>query len=535
MEPTPKGISHTWRGVALLVLIYPRLIPLLAAGVVAVLAPCRAFPADPSPRVDPSPAGEAAPAEEPLWVPPDPWATFVYENPAPIYRLRLAAEQLSIQSIAFVGYLWWDPAPSYPGVPPMTAWEKLTLARRWTFDNDSLETNYVGHSGAGTLYWLTARGNRVSVPEAFLWTLGASTFWEIIEFKEPMSINDLLVTPVAGMAVGEAFTQLSGYFDRLGTDGLSQTLAWIFNPVKKFHDWIDKATPVRDPATRGWHEFKLSVSGGVLTQGGPVHGAAQFAFTSRLFRVPGYGEPGGTGHSFADGNVSSIGITTTFAAGQMVDFLFDVETALLGHYARDLRRDGDDLHGWDLFVGGTAAYEIGSHVWNLSEGGTRNKIGCVRFPGLDVRGRIFSGPFRVTAAGDASLGMAGVEPFHAPDSLPNGVYYPTVYVANGYYHALSLHLAALLEITWDSLGAGAAARTDLYSAFTGPFIPSPPGPVTTMDDGRTCASAWVRFRIEDPSLEFSVRGEWRDRWGSVGAQRLSEQERALFGSCALVF
>lgn len=508
------------------------------SGAAIALAVALCLPALPAAAAeDPAGTSPAAQGEAPVAEPrsSDPWATFVYERPAPVYRLRLAAEELSIQMIAFVGYLFWDPPASYPGVPPVTAWEKLTLARGWYFDNDALDTNYLGHPGAGTIYYLTARANRVSVLEAFLWTLGNSTLWEIIEFKEPMSINDVLVTPFAGMATGEAFTQLSGYFDRLGTDGLSQALAWIFDPVKKFHDWVDKATPVRDPATRGWHEFKLSASGGVLTQGGPAYGAAQIAVTSRLFRVPGYGEPGGTGCSFADGSVSAIGIMATFADRQFVDYLFDTETALLGHYAKDLRRDGDDLHGWDLFVGGTVAYELGAHVWNLAEGGTRNKIAAVRFPGLDVRGRIFSGPVRVTAAVDASLAMAGVEPFRAPGALPAGLYYPTVYQANGYYHALGLHLTALLEATCEPFGAGAVALTDMYSEFTGPFIPAAPGPVASMEDGRSLASAWVRFRVEGTGLDVAVRGEWRDRWGSVNGQRLSQQERALFGSCTLSF
>jgi hypothetical protein len=84
-----------------------------------------------------------------------------------------------------------------------------------------------------------------------------------------------------------------------------------------------------------------------------------------------------------------------------------------------------------------------------------------------------------------------------------------------YNHALGVHLAALLEATCDSLGAGALALTDMYAESTGSFIPSAPGPVASMEDRRSFASAWVRFRVEGTGLDVAVRGEWRDRRGSV--------------------
>ena len=314
-------------------------------------------------------------------MPPDPWATFVYEKPAPVYRLRLAIEQLSMTALSFTGYLIWNPPPAVEGVPTTSIWEKLTFApNSWYLDADSISTNFGGHVAAGTFYYMFARANRVSVPEAFLWTLGTSTLWELIEFKEPVSINDMIVTPVSGLAIGEAFTQLSGWFDRNGSSKLSKALAVIFNPMKKFHDWMDKAEPRRDPAYSGWHEFRAGASGQVLWQDGHTYPGIAVEFATRLFRAPGYGEAGGTGFGFADGNVSAIGLTATIAGGQTVDFLFDTETALVGHYSRDLRTDGEGLSGWDLFVGGTAGYEFGSHAWDLAGGDPRTRSRSFAFP-----------------------------------------------------------------------------------------------------------------------------------------------------------
>ena len=347
---------------------------LIALGLGAGLAPGRTLAEAPASAVQPAPASAPVPAADPTWTPPDPWATFVYEKPVPVFRLRLAIEQLSITAIAFTGYLFWNPPPAAQGVPPMTIWEKLTFApNSWYLDADAITTNFAGHVAAGTFYYMFARANRVSVPEAMLWSLGTSTLWELIEFKEPVSINDMIVTPLAGSAIGEAFTQLSGWFDRGGNGKLSKAMAFIFNPMKKIHDWMDNAEPRRDPAYLGWHEFRVGASGLVLWQDGQAYPGIEFEFATRLFRAPGYGEAGGAGFGFADGNMSAIGLTMTVAASQAVDFLFETETALLGHYSRDLRTDGEGLSGWDFFIGGTVGYEFGSHAWDIARGAPKNR------------------------------------------------------------------------------------------------------------------------------------------------------------------
>jgi len=469
---------------------------------------------------------------------PNPWTTFVYEKPASTYRLRLAIEEASMVGAAFIGYVIQDPPSSTSGVPPVSIGEKLRFAPgSWYFDADELAVNFAGHPTAGTFYYMVARSNRVSIPEAFLWAFGTSTLWELIEFKEPVSINDMVVTPVAGLAIGEAFTQLSGWFDRYSDDTLSKALAWIFDPMKKLHDWIDKAEPRRDPAYRGWHEFRVAAGAGALSQGGSTYPALQLDVVTRLFRAPGYGEPGGTSFGFADGNVSAIRLSATFAAGRIVDFLFDTETALLGYYARHLRRDGVDLAGWDLFVGGTAGYESGSHVWDLASDGPKNQIAMVRFPGIDVRARAFAGGMEFAGSVDVALDFAGVEPLGMPahGALPPGLAFPTIYLAQGYYYALGLHAAATLEAKAGPVAVGGTLRTDLFRGFTGPFIPQPAGQVVNLTDGRTLVSAWLRFRIPEPSLELALRGNWRDRWGAVEDQRLSQQERSLLTTLAVVF
>jgi hypothetical protein len=470
------------------------------------------------------------------------WATFAYVEPAPESRLRLGLELLGAVSVATIGYLIVDPPPSYPGVrTPIWAWEKLTFQPgTWVFDADDFGTNLAGHPTSGTVYYLIARGNRVGIPEAFLWTFGASLLWELAEHKEPVSINDVIVTPVAGLAIGEAFTQLSAWFDRSGEDALSKALAWIFNPVRKLHDWIDRAVPDRDPRARGWHEFQAFGGGGFVHQvaSGANYPVAQLGVGSRLFHAPGYGSPGRDRFAFGDGNASRIGLGVTFTGSQVVDFLFDTETALAGVYLREIDGSAEEPTptGWDLLVGGTVGYEYGFHRWDLRSPDV-NRIALVRLPGLSIRPRLFAGSMSVALGLDAALTFGGVQPLalQQPASFPVGTAFPPVLLGQGYYFALGFRLAPSLEFRYGPAAAGAAACLDLLTGLTDPNVVAIPGRMAYLADQRTLVTAWARWRVPDPSIEFALAFLWRSRSGSADEVRASQQERSVVGSLGVVF
>lgn len=475
--------------------------------------------------------------------PPTPvnWATLAYEGPAPTYRLRLGLQELFGVTAAVVGYSLDPPPPALPGLPESyPPWPKLAFRPgTWTFDADDYGTNMVGHVAAGTVYYLIARGNRVSIPEAFGWTFGASLLWELVEYREPVSINDMIMTPVGGVALGEAFSQLSSWFDRGGDDGLSWALAFLFSPARKLHDWIDGAVPDRDPRARGWHEFATSGGAGFLQQGssGPPYPIVQLGIGTRLFRAPGYGEPGRSAFSWDDGNASRLGLGMTFGAGQVVDFLFDTETGIVGSYVRDLDGDGDVRHGHDLFLAGTVGYEYGLHRWNLRAGDGANRITLVRLPGLSLRARWFAGPWTVALGLDSALTFGGVQPFGAqhPFSLPVGSTLPVVYLVSGYYYAIGFRGAPSVEVRHGGAAAGVALWVDLLTGITQPEIVAPRGSPVRLDDQRWLTSAWVRWRVSEPGLEVGVVLQWRSRSGSVDTVRASEQERSAVGNLGVTF
>lgn len=72
-------------------------------------------------------------------------------------------------------------------------------------DEDLFYTNYIGHPYQGAYYYNTVRSQGAKVWQSALYSLGQSLLWEYgweAGFEQP-SIQDLIVTPVAGSVVGE--------------------------------------------------------------------------------------------------------------------------------------------------------------------------------------------------------------------------------------------------------------------------------------------------------------------------------------------
>lgn len=103
-----------------------------------------------------------------------------------------------------------------------TKWDDTALQRgsanykrAWTepptWDKDSFFNDYMGHPYAGALYYNMMRSQGGTPLQSFGFTVFQSTLWEyaIESVAEQPSIQDLVITPIAGSLVGEVFHQLS--------------------------------------------------------------------------------------------------------------------------------------------------------------------------------------------------------------------------------------------------------------------------------------------------------------------------------------
>jgi hypothetical protein len=167
------------------------------------------------------------------------------------------------------------PSPHYPGYGTMflRAWVPVTtvefvllgvtasLPKSWTgwsahfvrdginhleraytrppvWDTDWWFHNYVGHPYGGSIYYNAVRSQGASPAQSLLFSAVLSTQWEYFfeAFAERPSIQDLIVTPVAGSLLGELTHQITLNLERGGTSTGEKVLILVMNPMHVVFD-----------------------------------------------------------------------------------------------------------------------------------------------------------------------------------------------------------------------------------------------------------------------------------------------------------
>lgn len=77
------------------------------------------------------------------------------------------------------------------------------------WDNDYLGTNMFFHPYHGNLYFNAGRSNGFNYWQSGLYAFGGSAMWELFMECEYPSTNDIIATPIGGMAIGEVFYRAS--------------------------------------------------------------------------------------------------------------------------------------------------------------------------------------------------------------------------------------------------------------------------------------------------------------------------------------
>ncbi len=86
---------------------------------------------------------------------------------------------------------------------------KANLKSGFVWDNDQMGTNMFLHPYHGNLYYNSARSNGYNYWASGLFAFGGSLMWELFMENEYPSANDIIATPIGGMAVGEVLYRAS--------------------------------------------------------------------------------------------------------------------------------------------------------------------------------------------------------------------------------------------------------------------------------------------------------------------------------------
>ncbi len=297
-------------------------------------------------------------------------------------------------------------------------WDNPSLRARlngqaWVYDNNDLPVNFALHPATGMGAYLLARGNGLSFPVAYAYAFFSSFAWETaVEFKEKISINDVLVTPTAGMAMGEFFHKLGLYLDSTPDPGFFRsTLQW--SPLGlsvRGHRAIDgRDVPTDRPRdslglARGiWHAFEVDAGvASVWSTRARQHTRYGYGFAGHLVTLPGYLRDGSFSRFFHRAELSSFDLQAEHSVhGNGLSFAAD--TVLLGGHIQQIRGAGRARHG----IAATVGTSLGLRYRRSLAAGVDEQLGALHLPGLAIDWHAMMPGVVLSVRGRASADFVG--------------------------------------------------------------------------------------------------------------------------------
>src|SRR5262245_6983118 len=238
------------------------------------------------------------------------------------------------------------------------------------FDDNSIGTNsFPGHPLSGAYYYLIARNNKLSRAESFLWSFATSAIHEFfIKLPEVASINDFVVTPVAGAAIGEAMYEFGRYFrcSENKDDLIYKIMAAIVDPIALVNSFIwddvhykysdseichytsvQKNINIFYGMSASYHENTSSSNIGFI-----------FGFHGKLYFIPQYGKEADIERFFKDTVLIEMRIEVSVTDRGIDNIYFIAKTVWAAYYRQNITRDSASQGtGYSFFVGLASAFE----------------------------------------------------------------------------------------------------------------------------------------------------------------------------------
>lgn len=105
-------------------------------------------------------------------------------------------------------------------------------------DGDEWYVNYVGHPYQGAFYYNTMRAQGATMWQSSLFAFAKTITWEFFlegAIEQP-SVQDLVVTPIAGTLLGELFHFATMRMSRNGFKWYEKAFVCVFNPAFAIHN-----------------------------------------------------------------------------------------------------------------------------------------------------------------------------------------------------------------------------------------------------------------------------------------------------------
>jgi hypothetical protein len=464
------------------------------------------------------------------------------------HRYRALLETTLVLAGGFVWYWWnedfnsqdWDLGWN------ASSWRKKLTFQALAFDNNVFDTNATSHPKAGISYYLIGRGNNLSLPESLLWSIGASTVWEYgVEYREVPSVNDMIITPLCGMSIGEPLYQFSRFFARSADGLVVDSLAGLLSPINALNDLIDDDEDKTHSAAVGpaglaadnVHRFDLrfGVASTVLDNR-EQRTEIDYRVEGYLNNVPRFAQPGAFSGRIRAGEVSQLAGRLTTASGRIVGVDFASRTNYFGWGAQNFAGTGRaDLRGW------AAGYALGTafEYWmRQREGSPKDELLLANIVGgtgeLMVRRGNFR--FRLRDRTYLNFGMIHSLAYENAAVRPDLSGTKSVLENRGYYYAFGgTHLTEVM-VGYRALDFGIDGRVDRFYSIQG--MDRNQSQVVNdfaLVDRRETARTWLSLRPRKGFAEISIELEVLRRTGTLPGVNVNTTERRGQLSLALVW
>jgi hypothetical protein len=304
----------------------------------------------------------------------------------------------------------------------------------WRFDNNTLAMNFLGHPFSGGIAHSFARGNHHGVWVSFAYASLTSFLWEfVLEFKEKVSVNDLLATSTAGLPIGEFLYKLGLYLDTAENPGTGSEIArWVLGTGVTLDRKLDQrpapAVASRDAlgfSSRIWHRFQVEYALHLVDSPGQPqylrHGAGLYA---KLVTLPGYLGPRSYGRGFHRAELSDFSVGSEVSE-HGVGLSVKADTMLAGYHAQTAAVSARGVSVAAATFGTSMAYEFflsSANRYNDFEQAIRQpdpplrhhvpkrneQLGAVHFPGLAVDWHVLSPDVNLSVAARAQPSFGGL-------------------------------------------------------------------------------------------------------------------------------
>lgn len=460
------------------------------------------------------------------------------------YYLRAAGE-IGIAFAASTAWYYHDSSLSEKDIDydwSLESWRKrLVTFQAVRFDDNAFSINTVLHPSSGVVVYMIARGNRLGPVPSFLVTLAASTLWEfLVEYREVASINDLIITPMAGITIGEPLIRTSALL-RAGGDSagpINHVVGTILDPIGALNGALEGPSDRPDAVTDTFglpleyrHRLELAL-GPVYARLGSDTGAirvrneAQLASDVFVDATPALPSPGQGSRLTGPGSLTYLVFEGSLAEAQIARARLATTVSVFGQ--RLQRAQGPDevrvTTAHDLFLGLGTGFE---YTFRERPDTENDFMAVARLLGPLVDWGFRHRGLRLHLEAGATYDFALSHALALPAYTTNEgtAHLPRVLWEHGYYYAqgLSTHVRFMAQLgLWE---AGADAVQDYLWVIKNRDRVVPPAPEPDAFDRRALRRLWLAVRFwQRLPFKLTLAGDQVVREGSLGPEHRELRE-----------